>query len=290
ALAGARVQTLLGLPRWLIDAIGAVVFRAPLLPPPFGRIRGAMRTIDSIVRSMIDERVATGSGTEDDLLGQLLRARGEDGEPMARQQVRDEIVTLMLAGHETTANGLAWLWYVLAKEPEARRRLDAEVDEVLSDRVPTAADVDRLSWTTACFQETLRLYPPAWVLEREACVDDEFGGEHIPAGSTVIFPVHLIHRDPRSWCKPEIFDPTRFLPGAPPPPRGAYLPFGAGRRSCIGAMFALIEGTLIAAMVSQRYRLSLPPGADVVPGATVTLRPRGGLLMTVGHRDMRKTA
>jgi cytochrome P450 len=281
ALAGARLQTLLALPRWLVDAIGAAIFYVPLLPPPLGRIRHAMRTIDATVRAIIDERVATGSGTEDDLLGQLLGARGEDGEAMARQQVRDEIVTLMLAGHETTANGLAWLWYVLAEQPEARRRLYAEIDEALSGRVPTAPDVDRLSWTTACFQETLRLYPPAWVLEREARVDDEFGGEHIPAGSTVIFPVHLIHRDPRSWPEPEAFDPRRFLPGAPPPPRGAYLPFGAGRRSCIGAMFALIEGTLIAAMVAQRYELDLPPEAHVVPSATVTLRPRGGLPMTV---------
>jgi cytochrome P450 len=281
ALAGARLQTLLALPRWFIDAVGAVLFHAPLLPRRLGRIRDAMRTIDATVRAIIDERIAGGNGAEDDLLGQLLGARGEDGEAMARQQVRDEVVTLMLAGHETTANGLSWLWYVLAEHPEARRRLYAEVGEVLSGRLPTAADIDRLSWTTACFQETLRLYPPAWVLEREASVDDELGGERVPAGSTVIFPVHLVHRDRRSWPNPDAFDPARFLPGAPPPPRGAYLPFGAGRRSCIGATFALIEGTVIAAMIAERYELDLPHEAEIVPSATVTLRPRGGLPMIV---------
>jgi cytochrome P450 len=278
ALVGARLQTLLALPRWLVDAIGAAVFRAPLLPPPFGRIRNAMRTIDSTVREIIDERIRSG-GAEDDLLGQLLGARGESGEAMDRQQVRDEVVTLMLAGHETTANGLSWLWYSLAREPEARRRLQDEVEEILGGCVPTAANVDRLRWTTACFEESLRLHPPAWVLEREAVVDDEIDGKRVPAGATVIFPLHLIHHDPRWWPEPEKFDPSRFLPGAPPPPRGAYLPFGAGRRSCIGAVFATIEGTVIAAMVAQRHELELPKDTRVLPSATVTLRPRGGLWM-----------
>jgi cytochrome P450 len=256
-----------------------------VLPPPLHRIRAAMHTIDDVVRGIIDDRVANPGSGHDDLLGLLLAARDEQGEALSHTQVRDEVVTLMLAGHETTANGLAWLWYLLAQNPEARARLDAEVDEVLGGRTPTAADAERLVWTTACFQEAMRLYPPAWVLEREAVVDDELDGYRIPARSTVIFPVYLIHRDPRWWPHPDVFDPTRFLgERAAQSHRGAYLPFGAGRRACVGASFALMEGTLIAAMVSQRFDLDLHAGAAVVPEATVTLRPRHGLAMTLRPR------
>ena len=200
---------------------------------------------------------------------------------MSREQVRDELVTFMLAGHETTANGLAWMWYLLSRSPEARDRLHAEVDEVLGGRVPTADDVERLPYTSACFQEALRLYPPAWVIEREAVADDEIDGHPIPAGATLIMPTYLIHRDPRLWPNPEGFDPRRFLPeNARAHPRYAYLPFGAGRRVCVGAGFAILEGTLIAAMIAQRFTFDLAPGVRVVPEPTVTLRPRDGLPMT----------
>ena len=280
ALAAARLQMILGVPRQLIDVAGDVVFRTPL-PPPLRRIRRAMRTIDTVVREIVDDRIAAGGTDDSDLLGLLLGARDDAGQPMARQQVRDELVTMMLAGHETTANGLAWLWYLLDRHPEAQERLHDEVERELGGRVPGADDVDRLPWTTACFREALRLYPPAWVLEREATADDELDGERVPRGATVIFPVHLIHRDPRWWPDADRFDPARFLPGAPPPARGTYLPFGAGRRACVGATFAVVEGTTIAAMVSQRRRFELPADAAVEPSATVTLRPRAGLPMVV---------
>jgi cytochrome P450 len=286
ALVAARLQMLVPVPRSVVDAVAKVVDRAPVLPPPLGRVRRSMHTIDGVVRSIIDERVRTGTGDEDDLLALLLAARDEDGRSMDRQQVRDELVTLMLAGHETTANGLAWLWYLLDRTPACRERLYDEVDRVLGGRVPTADDIEHLPWTMACFQESLRLYPPAWVLERDACVADDLDGEPIPRGTTVIFPVHIIHRDPRWWPDAETFDPTRFLPGAPTPPRGAYLPFGAGRRSCIGSTFALVEGTIVAAMIAQRYELGLDPAATVVPSATVTLRPRG-LTMVATERPRR---
>jgi cytochrome P450 len=238
-----------------------------------------MRTIDGMVREIIDARVASGENAEDDLLGLLLGARDEQGEAMSRQQVRDEVVTLMLAGHETTANALTWLWYLLALHPEVREAIGDEVQSELGARVPTGDDIERLPWTTASLQEAMRLYPPAWVLEREASAEDELDGEPVPKGATVIFPVHLIHRDPRWWPDPDRFRPARFLPEATPPQRGTYLPFGAGRRSCVGANFALLEGTLIAALLTQRYTFDLPSAAKVVPSATVTLKPRGGLAM-----------
>jgi cytochrome P450 len=285
ALAAARLQLMFPVPRWFVDGVARAVARAPLLPPPLSRIHRVMRTIDSVVTEVIDRRISAGRD-EDDLLGLLLAARDDEGRPMPRGQVRDEVVTLMLAGHETTANGLSWLWYLLARHPEARQRLHEEVDLVLAGRTPTAEDLDRLSWTTACFQEALRLFPPAWVLEREACADDELDGVPVRAGATIIFPVHLLHRDERWWPRPDRFDPERFLPGAAPPPRGAYLPFGAGRRMCIGANFALVEGTLIAAMIAQRHELDIGRDFAPVPSATVTLRPRGGLPMTPRRRRL----
>ncbi|MBV9283451.1 MAG: cytochrome P450 [Acidimicrobiia bacterium] len=282
-VAAARLQLLLALPRWIVDLGGWLLYNVPFVPPPLSGIRRSMHTIDDVVRGVVDAR--SSSGGEGDLLDLLLAARDEDGNALSRTQVRDEVVTIVLAGHETTANGLAWLWYLLAQNPEARERLQQEVDDVLGDRIPTAADADRLVWTTACFQEAMRLYPPAWVLEREAVAEDELDGYRIPKRSTVIFPVILIHRDPRWWPDPLRFDPTRFLgERAAQSHRGAYLPFGAGRRACVGATFALMEGTLIAAMLTQRFSLDLVDGAPVRPEATVTLRPRDGLPMTMHRR------
>jgi len=276
----ARLQLAFAPPRWVIDR-GRAVFRLPVLTPRLARFRRAIATIDEVVHRLIDERQADPDADPGDLLGLLLAARDEDGRGMSREQVRDELVTFMLAGHETTANGLAWMWYLLSRSPEARDRLHSEVDEILGGRVPTADDVDRLPYTSACFQEALRLYPPAWVIEREAVADDEIDGHPIPAGATLIMPTYLIHRDPRLWPNPEGFDPRRFLPeNARAHPRYAYLPFGAGRRVCVGAGFAILEGTLIAAMIAQRFTFDLAPGVRVVPEPTVTLRPRDGLPMT----------
>ena len=282
AMGAARIQMILGLPAGFIDRAAGVIGRVRV-PGRAGGVGRAMRTIDRVVKTIIDERLAHGGGGED-LLGLLLSARDEAGAAMAREQVRDEVVTMMLAGHETTANGLAWMWHLLAEHPAVRARLEEEVDAVLGDRTPTPADVEQLVHTRAAFEESLRLYPPAWVLEREAHEDDELDGIRVPKGATVIFPVHLIHRDARWWDGPEVFDPSRFLPGAAAPARGTYLPFGAGRRVCVGAAFALTEGTLIAAMLLQRYRFDGAPGHEVTPSATVTLRPRGGLPMLVTAR------
>ena len=285
-VAAARLQMLLSLPRPLVDLGGRLLLRSPPRPRSLRRIRDAMQTIDSVVNDIIDTRLTNPvpADSRTDLLGLLLDARDEGGTTMDRRQVRDEAVTMMLAGHETTANGLAWLWHLLATHPDARDRMVAEVDAVLGGHPPTGADIERLTWTAACFHEAMRLYPPAWVLEREAVTDDNLGEYAVPRGSTVIFPVWSIHRDPRWWDNPDSFNPERFLPDRPPPTRGTYLPFGAGRRVCVGAAFAQMEAVVLAAMITQRYTLRSAPDAEIIPEPTVTLRPRHGLPMRLTAR------
>ncbi|MFI6496265.1 cytochrome P450 [Nonomuraea typhae] len=263
-----RLQLLFNPPPWLLDRAQALVRRAPRRLPGIGRLHEILDTTDEVVENLIDAH----SGGTDDLLGLLLAA------PMDRRQVRDEVMTFLLAGHETTANGLAWFWHLLDRHPEMRDRVVAEVAEVLDGRTPSAEDADRLVYTAAAFQEALRLYPPAWSIVRKAVTGDRLGDVDVPAGSSVVIPVYLAHRDPRAWPDPDRFDPGRFLPGAAPR-RFSYLPFGAGRRICVGAGFAVMEATLIIAMLVQRFRLEMEPGAVVRTEATVTLRPRDGIPM-----------
>lgn len=280
ALHAARLQLVVGFSRRLIDIGGRIIRRVPM-PPPLNRIRRVMITIDDVVDELIESRVAGASGQTDDLLDLLLNVTDEQGRPMSRRLVRDELVTMMLAGHETTANALSWLWYLLARHPDAYARHQAEVRSVLGAGQPTADDVEQLTWTRACLQEGMRLYPPAWVLERSSRVATTVDGYAVPRKATIIFPVHLIHRDARWWDDPMAFRPERFLPDAPHPKRGTYLPFGAGRRTCVASSFAVTEGTLIAAMISQRYRFERSTDAPVAESATVTLRPQGSLPMLV---------
>ncbi|MFI6386546.1 cytochrome P450 [Nonomuraea sp. NPDC050540] len=263
-----RLQLLFRTPPWLVDAAHAVVRRAPRWIPGIRGLHDVLTTTDEVVEAV----VAAHPGGTDDLLGLLLAA------PMDRGQVRDEVMTFLLAGHETTANGLAWFWHLLALHSGARARVEAEVAEVLDGRVPTAEDADRLVYTAAAFQEALRLYPPAWSIVRTAVADDHLGDLFVPAGTNVVVPVYLAHRDPGAWPDPDRFDPERFLPGAAPR-RFSYLPFGAGRRICVGAGFAVMEATLIIAMLVRRFRLEMEPGAEVRAEATVTLRPRDGIPM-----------
>ena len=179
---------------------------------------------------------------------------------------------------------MSWMWYLLGLNSEARDRMFEEVDRVLGGRRPTAEDIPDLPWTTACFQEAMRCFAPVWVIPRTAVVDDEIDGYRIPKGSTLIVPVNSVHHDPRWWPDPNDFDPSRFLAeNAKGRHRFVYLPFGAGQRICIGMSFALMEGTLIAAMMSQRYRFDVVPGHPVEPEATLTLRPRAGIRM-IAHR------
>lgn len=271
-------------PVWGMRAFSRALHHAPYVPPPLNALQWVMRTVDEIVWDLIDDRRAHPTGS-DDLLNLLLSTQDEEGRHLPLRRVRDEVTTFMLAGHETTANALAWMWYLLALNPDARDRMLREVDEVLDGRRPTVDDIPNLPWTTACFQEAMRFYPPAWIIPRTAIEDDEIDGHRIPKGATVIVPIHAIHHDPRFWPDPEVYDPSRFLPeNARGRPRSHYLPFGGGRRICIGTSFALMETTLITAMMSQRFVYDLVPGHPVEPEATLTLRPRNGVKMVARRR------
>ncbi len=272
-------------------ALDEVVYRArtpialPLsIPTPRARrFRRAVKTLDEAVYAIIEQRR---NGTRHhDLLSMLLAARDEEtGEGMSDAQLRDEMVTLIVAGHETVASALTWAWYLLAQHPDAERRLHDELAAVLGGRAPTVQDLPALSYTRAIVEETLRLYPPAWLITRRAADVDEIGGYRIPAGALVVVSPYLTHRHPAFWENPERFEPERFAPERSERPRFAYFPFGGGPRLCIGNNFALMEAQLVLATVAQRYRLELAANGpvEVVPG--VTLRPRVGLPVRLHER------
>ena len=286
---GARLMMVLDPPVWMMRTVVAVLEHAPVMPPPLDKARWALKAIDETVWDTIHDRQAHPIDS-DDLLGLLLRAQDEDG-VLSPQRVRDEATTFLLAGHETTANALSWMWYLLALNTDARDRMLDEVDTVLCGRRPTVRDIRALPWTTACFEEAMRILPPAWVIPRLCVEDDEIDGHRIPKGATVFIPIHAIHHDARFWPEPEVFDPRRFLPeNARGRHRSAYLPFGGGRRVCIGTSFALMEATLIAAIMSQEFVYDLVPGHPVEPEATLTLRPRNGVKMIARRRAPERRA
>lgn len=249
------------------------------------RFRDAVSSLDGVVERLIAQRRAD-AHREPDLLSMMLEARDDvTGAGMSDRQLRDEMLTFLLAGHETTANALAWSWYLLAQHSEVERRFHAELDEVLGGRAPTVADLSRLTYTRQVFEESMRIYPPVWAIERNAIGDDEIGGYRIPAGSVVILSPYVTQHCPRFWDAPETFDPDRFCKTASAGrPSLSYFPFGGGARVCIGKGFALLEGTLILAALGQRYRLRLAPAARVEPQPLLTLRPRFGLPMAVESR------
>ena len=270
ALAG--IDTRFVVPLW--------VSRLPL--PANRRFEKALATIDGAVRRIIAGRRRAGLGGGDDLLGMLMEARdAETGETMSEGQIRDEVTTIYLAGHETTAVTLAWTWFLLSKNPAVARGVREEVSRVLGGRTPGMGDVPNLTYTRAVVDEVLRLYPAAWMISRSAVGDDEVGGYRVPAGLTVFLSPYVTHRRPELWPNPEGFDPERFAPeGADGRPRFAYFPFGGGPRLCIGNNFALMEATLVIAMTMQRYRLDLVPGQTVEAKPRGTLRPRPAVWMT----------
>ena len=252
----------------------------------WGRAEKAIEALDGIVDGLIDARLEGPSGG-DDLLSLLLAARDErGGGEMAREQVRDEVMTFLGAGHETTANALTWMWLLLSQYPEARKRMQVEVDEVLQGRRPTFEDLERLPWTNAVLQESMRIHPPVPAMSRVASRDDVIDGEPVPEGTVLIVLPYLIHRDPDLWPNPEGFDPERFMPGAT---RGrhkqAFMPFGAGRHICVGQGFALTEGVLLAAMTAQRFEFDLVRGTRVRREVAITMRPRDGVPFQVRRRQ-----
>ncbi len=250
------------------------------------RFRQALARLDAAVQEIIQahRRPDYQPGPVGDLLDTMLRAL-EGDTPMTDQQLRDELITILIAGHETVASALTWAAYLLAQNPDVEARMLAELDSVLGGRDPGVDDLPALDYTRRVFDETLRLYPPAWIVTRKNIAEDTLSGARIPPGSLVVVSLVTAQRNPAYWPDPERFDPDRFLPeAAAGRPRYAYLPFGGGPRLCIGNTFALTEAPLILASIYQRYRLALEPGRPVIVDPLVTLRPRGGLHMRVVTR------
>jgi cytochrome P450 len=261
-------------------------FRIPDAVPIPGNLRynREVRRLDRIVYRLIDERRRQ-PGERADLLSILLRAQDQDGTRMTEQQLRDEVVTLFLAGHETTALALSWTWQLLSLHPKTRDALEAELDRVLGGGPPSVAQLPRLKYAEAVINEALRLYPPAYVIGRENVDACEIGGFPVPPGTTIYVSPWVLHRDARYFDSPEQFRPERWLNGsAARLPRGAYLPFGAGPRLCIGQSFAMMESILLLASVSRRFRLTLDPDQPVAPFPSITLRPAGGVWMRLAKR------
>jgi cytochrome P450 len=254
-------------------------FRIPDVIPTPGNIRytRGVRRIDQLVNTIIQERQRQGAD-HGDLLSMLMLARDDEGRSMTDQQLRDEVITLLLAGHETTALALSWTWYLLSQHPEVDARLAAELQEVLGGRAPAVSDLPRLTYTEQVVTEGMRLYPPAWGIGREAIADCEIGGYAIPAGTTIIISAWVSHRNPRYFEDPLAFRPERWSGNfAATLPRFAYIPFGGGPRICIGNRFAMMEAVLILATVAQRFRLEWQRDHPVVPLPSITLRPKGGV-------------
>jgi cytochrome P450 len=254
-----------------------------LVPRTILRLR-ALRSVDKLVHRIIADR-RPAAEDQGDMLSMLLLARDkESGQGMGERQVRDEVMTLLLAGFESTSNALSWTWYLLSQNPQVECRLKTELDEVLAGRTPALEDLRRLTYTKMVLEESLRLYPPGYKFTRQALADDEIGGYAIPARSLVIISPWVTHRS-NFWPDPEAFDPERFSPGrAETRPRFAYFPFGGGVRSCVGSEFAMMEAQLILATVAQRYRLNLADGYRVEPRAALTLQPRDGVMVVANRR------
>jgi len=265
---------LLHFPEWLTELI------SPRMAD------GILDEFDASVDRLLTERGRAPDAEPKDLLARLIAARDtETGGGMTAQEVRDQVVTIFMAGHETTAQALAWTWYLLSQHPAAEAKLRAELASVLEGRTPRHEDVANLPYARMVLEEAMRLYPPAHTLGRQPIAADEVSGHRIPAGSTVLIVPWMLHRKPSLWERPDRFEPERFSPErAAARPRFTYLPFGAGPRICIGAAFAMEEGILILATMAQRYRLRLKPGHPVEPQGLITIRPRYGLPMILERR------
>jgi len=258
----------------------------PVYVPTTGNLQAlmAIRRLDQIVYRILRQRRAS-RRHRSDLLSRLLEARDEDGRRMTNRQLRDEVMTLLLAGHETTAIALSWTCYLLGKHPAVEAKLLAELNATLAGRAPTLEDLPRLHYTDKVVTESLRLYPPAWVIGREALRDSTIAGYHLPAGTTVYMSPWVVHRDPRFYDQPDKFQPGRWTDAfAARLPKFAYFPFGGGPRVCIGASFAKMEAVLLLATIAQKFRLTLAPGPAVEPWPSFTLRPRKGIHVVVTRR------
>ncbi len=247
------------------------------------RFKKVRKNLDAIVYRMLDEHRASGRDSGD-LLSMLLASRDESDAGMDDRQIRDEALTILLAGHETTANAIAWTFYLLQRHPHVEATLHAHLAAVLGDRDPTVDDLPRLDYVRALFAETLRLYPPAWITARRALEATTLGTQRVAKNDVVIMSQYVTHRNPRFWREPERFDPERFT-GEQPAEKFAYFPFGGGNRLCIGEPFAWMEGVLAIATIARRVRLELVDAAPVQTQPFVTLRPRSPIRARVIMRS-----
>jgi cytochrome P450 len=266
-----RFESLMPLPVWI--------------PTPGNvRLRQSVRHLDHIIYNIIQQRRASGDD-RGDLLSRMLHARDEDGSQMTDRQLRDETMTLFLAGHETTAIALSWTWFLLAQHPDVEAKLADELRAVLGGRMPTVTDLPRLRYAEMVVLESMRLYPPAYAVGRETVEGFELGGYRLPAGTALLTVQWVVHRDPRYYVEPDVFNPDRWADGlAKRLPRYAYFPFSGGPRVCMGSSFAMMEAVLVLATVAQQYRFTLLPGHPVVPKPSITLRPKHGIKMVLRKR------
>jgi cytochrome P450 len=281
---GEAMEVVMG--RFVINASQALLFPFDI-PVFFARKeQRAIRELNEIIGGIIRERRASNQPRQD-LLDMLLRARDADGKPMSDAQVRDEVMTLFLAGHETTAITLSWACYLVAQNPDVETKLLDELDTVLGDRVPAPEDLPRLRYTEMVVKEAMRLYPAVWGIGRRAVAQCELGGYRVPAGSNIFILQWRTQRDARFFPDPDCFDPERWKEDPVRSgriPRFAYFPFGGGPRVCVGASFAMMEATLLLAMIQQKCHLELVPGHPIELFASVTLRPKHGIRVIAKHR------
>lgn len=281
--------------RWIGDAMVLLfrdvnqrilnIFSLPRgIPTPYNRrIQKALDDLEGMVYGLIKERRGK-EEDHDDLLSLFMLARDEDtGKGMTDKEIRDELLTFVIAGHDTTSNLLTWAMYLLSKNPALRRELEEETDRKVSGRVPTLDELKELKFTEAVLNETLRIYPPAWTVEREPIEDDVIAGFEVKAGNVVTVGPYFIHHNRQVWENPEGFDPSRFL-GAEKRHRYAHFPFGGGPRKCVGADFAMLEAKLLLAAMVKNFRLDLQAASFVEPEGTVTLYPRKGMPMALSRR------
>jgi cytochrome P450 len=272
------------------SVVGELLDQFPFLPI-VRRFNTARDRLDRIIFELIEARRAQSDDTHDDLLAMLLDARDDDGAPMSDVQIRDEAMTIFLAGHETTANALAWTWYLLARHPNVEARLHAELDDVLGAREPSVADLPQLRYTRDVFAETMRLYPPAWAVSRRAIRATTLGDWTIPSGAVMFASQNTTHRDPHWWLQPDAYRPERWASETAALPKFAYFPFGGGNRLCIGEPFAWMEGTLVLATIARAWRFRLvDPNIQVATDPLVTLRPKTAIRVRAEHREAVVTA
>ena len=281
---GQALTNLLGLFNYMVIPFSELLEKLPL--PQSKRMRESRQTLDDVIYKIINQHRQAGED-KGDLLSMLLMAQDEnDGRGMSDVQVRDEALTLFLAGHETTANAMTFTWYLLSENPEKRGKLHEELNEVLDGRMPSMEDVPNLKYTEAVFAEAMRLFPPAWAIGRTAVEEHKFGDYEVPKKALVLLSPYVAHRDARFWDKPDEFVPERWLSQSVKEAGNKYIyfPFSKGVRSCIGESFAWMEGILLVAAIAQKWNLNLTPEQKIGLNPVMTLRPKYGMKMKIEKR------